>query len=912
MKVVRLAITNFRGIQNAELLFDGHTLFVGSNNVGKSTICEALDLVLSPDRLNRTPPIDEFDFYNARYWTQPPADGEPGSVVPLRIEVVLIQPSAAVMAKCGSHIEFWHTKEHRLIGQGEADLAAAPVSVPCLRLETVGRYDEEEDEFVAKTYFVHSPDAAEGEDRKVVPRPIKREFGFLYLRALRTGSRALSLERGSLLDIILRTKGIRTALWERTIERLRGLDVEADANEIAPVLREIEKRLNRYIALEAPGNATSLHVSELTRDHLRKTMAFFLKLSPDQDQVPFAHAGTGTLNTLVLALLSFIADLKPDNVIFAMEEPEIAVPPPTQRRIAQYLLTKSTQAFVTSHSPFVIERFSPSHTLLLSRNAGTVTAQKISDASGLSEKEFKRFARWGLCECMLGKAAVVVEGLTEFHALPVAAARMEAEEPKLTAGHSLDVLGATFFYADGESNMAKFGKFFKTLKLKTFGFYDYSKRPEKATEALKAAYDVNCEHEYKGFEDLVAREMPVATLWTFLHGLRASEEVNEMGIPEARPDEAAVRKMASVALRQGKGAGWAASLFESCPYDELPPTAMDFLRSVYGALPKPVEIEPDDELGKTTVALRKAVARIGQGLQSGQTVLFLSFSRAAVARVLDAAKMDVSYEHLGLLSVETFHAFFWRLLKPHGYLLGAPRRLSILLPHDEAALRGGIGEEDAQWADWLHAREQLFWEQGRVAFDLFAPKAAELLERCGHLVRLIGAAHPLIIVDEAQDTGTHAWRCVELLAPHAQVLCLADLDQQIYDFLPGVGPERVSEIREALDPFEQDLGSDNGRSPDTEILAFANDILTNRPRGAPYRGVERISYNPKMVNWNQLLRRGIKAIFDAAAASGKEPPKSIAVLADTGRNALGASKALSALGEANKGKAVAHKLHFDE
>lgn len=55
MKVVRLAISNFRGIKSAELRPDGHTLIVGSNNVGKSTICDALDLVLGPDRLNRSP-----------------------------------------------------------------------------------------------------------------------------------------------------------------------------------------------------------------------------------------------------------------------------------------------------------------------------------------------------------------------------------------------------------------------------------------------------------------------------------------------------------------------------------------------------------------------------------------------------------------------------------------------------------------------------------------------------------------------------------------------------------------------------------------------------------------------------------------------------------------------------------------
>src|SRR5207244_1990918 len=85
------------------------------------------------------------------------------------------------------------------------------------------------------------------------------------------------------------------------------------------------------IALESPGNATKLHVSELTREHLRKTMTFFLALSADQGHVPFPHAGTGTINTLVLALLSFIADLKPETVIFALEGPEIGVPPHRHR-----------------------------------------------------------------------------------------------------------------------------------------------------------------------------------------------------------------------------------------------------------------------------------------------------------------------------------------------------------------------------------------------------------------------------------------------------------------------------------------------------------------------------------------------------------------------------------------------------
>jgi putative ATP-dependent endonuclease of the OLD family len=598
LKVVRLSIANFRGIKSAELLFDGHTLIVGTNNVGKSTICEALDLVLGPDRLNRFPPVDEFDFYNAIYLTVPVDEGEKPQPVPLRIEVVLIEISGEIGNKCSGNVEFWHLKERRILGPGEVAAANPPDVVPCLRIETLGKYDPDEDEFVAKTYFSQSPDAAVGE-LTTVPKPIKRLFGFLYLRALRTGSRALSLERGSLLDIILRTKGVRTSLWEKTISRLRGLDIEADAAEIAPVLRSVEKRLARYIALESLGNATKLHVSELTREHLRKTMTFFLALSADQGHVPFAHAGTGTINTLVLALLSFIADLKPETVIFAMEEPEVAVPPHTQRRIAEYLLTKTTQAFVTSHSPFVIEKFEPSKTLLLARNAGVVTARKVSDATGLKDNDYKRFSRSGLSECMLGRGAIVVEGVTELHAMPVVARRMEENDKTL---QPLDIAGVAFFDADGESNMPKFGKFFNTLGLRTFAFYDldYKKtRKAEQAQALVDNYEINVEHAYKGFEGLVSAEVPADRLWAFLSMLKANDENGNVLIPDVRPADDVVRNLAKEALGSNKGAGWSARLFEECEFQELPVTVTNFLGSVYALFPPLPSIKDDADEGDT-------------------------------------------------------------------------------------------------------------------------------------------------------------------------------------------------------------------------------------------------------------------------------------------------------------------------
>ena len=317
--------------------------------------------------------------------------------------------------------------------------------------------------------------------------------------------------------------------------------------------------------------------------------------------------------------------------------------------------------------------------------------------------------------------------------------------------------------------------------------------------------------------------------------------------------------------------------------------------------------------GKTTIALRKAVRRIKQGMQPGQSALFLSFSRAAVARILDAAKLETTTAERELLSIQTFHSFFWSILKAHAYLLGAPGKLSILLPQDEKALSGGIDDDDPGWEDWLIERERLFREEGRMAFDLFAPYATQLLATSSHLRTAVAQRHPLIIVDEAQDTGQFAWQCIQMLAPSCQVFCLADLEQQIFDYLPGVGPERVIAIREALHPHEVDLGCQNHRSPDSEILAFGNDILTGKTRGAPYKGVSALAYRPEKPppNWNHLLRHALFRVFNAIRTQTGSFPETVAILVSNNRSALKMSNALNALGT-NVGKVVRHKLLFDE
>jgi len=313
--------------------------------------------------------------------------------------------------------------------------------------------------------------------------------------------------------------------------------------------------------------------------------------------------------------------------------------------------------------------------------------------------------------------------------------------------------------------------------------------------------------------------------------------------------------------------------------------------------------------GKTTIALMKAVKCIKDGLHSGQSVLFLSFSRAAVGRILEASKTQASKDERSLLNVQTFHSYFWDLLRSHAYLVGTPKKLKILLPHDERALSNGIKEGDLLWSAWLLERERLCREDGRIAFDQFAPLAVALFEKSQLLCRLVAQRHPLIIVDEAQDTNPHAWRCIDLLSKHTQIICLADLDQQIFDHLEGIGPERIEAIKASLSPLPIDLGTENHRSAGSEIAIFGMDILEGRVRGAPYKGISKLLYNQQSKSFDRAatIKRAIAILQGAIRKVTGEWGETIAILTTTGASAATFSAAMNAAEPPIK-----HKLLFDE
>lgn len=63
MKIATLTIANFRGIREGFVRFGAHPVLVGSNNTEKTTLIEALALLIGKDRLTKE--LTEHDFFGS-------------------------------------------------------------------------------------------------------------------------------------------------------------------------------------------------------------------------------------------------------------------------------------------------------------------------------------------------------------------------------------------------------------------------------------------------------------------------------------------------------------------------------------------------------------------------------------------------------------------------------------------------------------------------------------------------------------------------------------------------------------------------------------------------------------------------------------------------------------------------------
>jgi putative ATP-dependent endonuclease of OLD family len=579
VKVRRVSITNFRGVRSGSVLLDSRSLLVGGNAVGKSTICEALDLVLGLERLYRRPVIDEYDFHEALYRTDEP---QPAAQPEIRIEVVLTDLSAEARRRFAGHLRPWSADADDYAPPAPDDADDLVSGEWCLPVVFVGRFDPDEDDFEGGTFFAHPQPPGSDDDVNEVGgglaafrREDKRYCGYLYLRPNRTGSRALSFGRGSLIDTIVRLESATAgSLWTSALDVLDGIDLAEDTPGFGRIRSEVLTRVRKFLAVPDEDSAIGVRPSDLTREHLREVLRMFIATQPGTYPVPFGRLSTGALNVLVFALLTYIADLRgPGSVIFAMEEPEIALPPHAQRRMVDFVTRTMGQAIVTSHSPYVIERFGPDEIVVLCRDdKGTLTSCPIDLGDDVKPRKYREQRRQ-FAEAVLANAVLVVEGGTEV-ATYLAVADVLDDDPATGYQHP-DLAGLTVFDAGGDTRVPLYGPVFAALGKTVFGAHDTPNTPLTADQqTMAASFAIHLDIGYSGIEELLVTEISPAILRRFLTiAAGRSDYPQHLGQLSAGATDQQAADLAMRVLEARKGTQTLAPLLISqCGPADLPAT----------------------------------------------------------------------------------------------------------------------------------------------------------------------------------------------------------------------------------------------------------------------------------------------------------------------------------------------------
>lgn len=409
MKLVEIKISNFRGIRSLALPLDNLTVLIGENNTGKSTVLEAIRLVLTRGfGIRRGGQFTEYDFHLKDADTLPQTaesisitlhfaeekpDEWPEAVVQQMSEVIQLDPNTEL-----NHI--W------------------------LRAEGVFR--EETASFETKWAFLNS----KGEKlvlKSATPINLLSRFvPVFFLSALRDASQEFG-QRGQFWSGFLKSINLPDEKREEIEETLREVNESVIGSNagLAEVTRKIAEA-KRLVPLDSDDPVALEAIPTRVFDMVGKVQVYLR--SSYGAKLPLYRHGEGTQSLAVLMLFqAFVASnlaeaYSPESTpILALEEPEAHLHPSVIRSLGSLLKTMTGQIIVTSHSGDLVSRVPVTSLRRLYKHNGETKVGRVE--SGIfSDRELQAIdynVRLTRGHYLFARCWLLVEGETEFHLMPL-------------------------------------------------------------------------------------------------------------------------------------------------------------------------------------------------------------------------------------------------------------------------------------------------------------------------------------------------------------------------------------------------------------------------------------------------------------------------------------------------------------
>lgn len=364
--IYRLSIERFRGIKS--LVWQparGVNLILGGGDVGKTTILDAIGLLLSP--------VNPANLADTDYHARDIAAG-------FAVEAVIALPSSSGISDQLKPSWPWEWNGTDIsVPSTEGD--DGPSGDPVYRLRVRGTEDLE------LVYEIVQPDGS----TDTLPVALRRSIGLVRLSGDDRNDRDLRLVQGSALDRLLSDKGLRS----RMTSELAKSDVK---DELTDGAKKALEELDAAFKIKSLPAGLDLAIT----GGQGPSIASLVGLTADRDGTPLPLASWGA-GTRRLAALAIAEQNQGEAPITIVDEVERGLEPYRQRTLIDRLQAAKSQVFVTTHSPAVISAVS---------KAGVWYADQAGGIGALDNSKIARHLKSDP-ETFLARLAVVGEGATE-------------------------------------------------------------------------------------------------------------------------------------------------------------------------------------------------------------------------------------------------------------------------------------------------------------------------------------------------------------------------------------------------------------------------------------------------------------------------------------------------------------------
>ncbi len=500
MRVGRIKIKGFRSIREIDTTTCNLTSFVGENSSGKSTILQAVDLLLSSKK------ITELDFHNIPGYKsnsfeilctfESISENDKKSLFDLfainfnslnfrkkaKLEDLKITTSIDIPVPKNKLLDISYINGRT---KPEYEDAVKNNILPSTIFDT-GKNIGDIKEGIAK-YIKDNIDKIEysGVKERILKTSEMKQLlvilpEALYVPAFDDINKQVSYSKtnifGKLLEQIFKNLSNKNDLTLKTMNtQINNLTKKfrRDGSSRIEEFEKLESQLSGYVEAILPESKAILTFDIPPIDELLKKY-FSIELD-DGIATPVEKKGHGAQRTLVWSLLRTYLDNLSDRgnsrVLFLVEEPELYLHPQAQRVMLGVLreLSNFDQVIYSTHSPVFIGLDHPDEIRLVRKRNTQTVIDMISKHTLEHSKNEVRFLTWlddNQAELFFAKSVLLVEGDTE-------RILMEDINQYRPNGMSLDELGCQVIVTNGKFSMPFYCNLLMDIKIPFFVVYDH-------------------------------------------------------------------------------------------------------------------------------------------------------------------------------------------------------------------------------------------------------------------------------------------------------------------------------------------------------------------------------------------------------------------------------------------------------